>query len=155
MYHCVFEMFNPFRNKPWFICVSSTSLWKTVGWGEIARNKQLLLFPQCFLISVQNCLLASSGTGSFGFFVGVSLCKTLQHPSLAVMKPRNDMSKVSCCRDITEIPDDKILDVTELKTFADNKFIVSKVMNSLFDKVENNGKRNIGTKNKNFINLLL
>ena len=39
--------FNPFPNKPWFLCVCSTSLLKTL-W-EIARNEQFLLFPQCFL----------------------------------------------------------------------------------------------------------
>ena len=29
VYHCVLEMFNPFRNKPWFLCVCSTTLLKT------------------------------------------------------------------------------------------------------------------------------
>ena len=43
------SFFNPFQNKPWFLCVCSISLWKTLGKGEIARNKQFLLFPQCFL----------------------------------------------------------------------------------------------------------
>ena len=38
-----------------------------------------------------------------GFFVGVSLGKTLQSPSLVLVKPRKDMNNVSCCRDITEI----------------------------------------------------
>ena len=42
--------FNPFQNKPWFLHVC----WKfffenTVGKGEIAHNKQFLIFPQCFL----------------------------------------------------------------------------------------------------------
>ena len=38
-------------NKPWFLCVCSTSLLKTL-WekGEIACNEQFLLFPQCFLL---------------------------------------------------------------------------------------------------------
>ena len=40
---------NPFPNKPWFLHVCSTSLLKTVGKGDIARNKQFLLFPHCFL----------------------------------------------------------------------------------------------------------
>ena len=41
---------NPFPNKPWFLCVCSTnlSLENSVGKGEIARNKQFLLFPLCF-----------------------------------------------------------------------------------------------------------
>ena len=43
---------NTFSNKPWFLGISSTSLLKTlqvVGKGEIVRNKQFHLFPQCFL----------------------------------------------------------------------------------------------------------
>ena len=44
------DVFNPFPNKPWFVRVCSRSLFeKTVGKGEIARNEQFLLFPQCFL----------------------------------------------------------------------------------------------------------
>ena len=50
---------NPFPNKPWFFE-------NTVGKGEIARNEQFHLFPQCFLSvwrtfcyfhEVQNCRL--------------------------------------------------------------------------------------------------
>ena len=38
-----------FPNNPWLLYVCSTSLENTEGKGEIARNKQFLLFPQCFL----------------------------------------------------------------------------------------------------------
>ena len=31
--------FNPFKNKPWFLHISSTSLENTVGKGEIARKR--------------------------------------------------------------------------------------------------------------------
>ena len=42
--------FNPFRNKPWFLRVRSSSLFEdTAGIGEIARNEKLLLFPRSFL----------------------------------------------------------------------------------------------------------
>ena len=43
--------FNPFPDKPWFLRVCSIykSFENTVGKGEIARNEQFLLFPQCFL----------------------------------------------------------------------------------------------------------
>ena len=51
--------FNPFPNKPWFLCVCSTSLMKTVGKGEIARDEQFLLFPQCFLIIWKTLLFTS------------------------------------------------------------------------------------------------
>ena len=48
-------------------------------------------------------VMGSSCTGSSGFFVGISLGKTLQSPSLVLMKPRKDMNNVSCRRDISEI----------------------------------------------------
>ena len=42
--------FNHFPSNPGFLRGCSTSLSKnTVGTGEIARNEQFLLFPQCFL----------------------------------------------------------------------------------------------------------
>ena len=42
--------FNLFPNKPWFLCVCSTSLLKTLGEKEEnAQTEQFLLFPQCFL----------------------------------------------------------------------------------------------------------
>ena len=49
-----------------FTCLQYKSLENTVGKGEIARNEQFLLFPQCFLAvwrtfchvhQVQNCRL--------------------------------------------------------------------------------------------------
>ena len=35
--------------SPGFICLQYKSFENTVGKGEIARNEQFLLFPQCFL----------------------------------------------------------------------------------------------------------
>ena len=59
--------FNPFSNKPWSLWVYSSSPLQTL-WGKekFARNKQFLLFPQCFLPfqrtvhhfhQIQNCRL--------------------------------------------------------------------------------------------------
>ena len=48
-------------------------------------------------------VLGLSRTRSSGFFVGVSLGKTLQSPSLVVAKPRKDLNNVNCGRDINEI----------------------------------------------------
>ena len=48
----------PFPSKPWFLCVCSTSLF-TVGKGDIARNKQFLLFPQCFFETLSKNFLLS------------------------------------------------------------------------------------------------
>ena len=59
--------------------------------------------------SVVNCLthnqgvLGMSSTGSSGFFMGVSLGKTIQSPSQVLVKPRKDMNNVSCRCDMTEI----------------------------------------------------
>ena len=59
--------------------------------------------------SVVKCLicnpgvLGSSHTRSSGFFVGVSLGKTLLSPSLVLAKSRKDMNNVNCRRDMTEI----------------------------------------------------
>ena len=50
-----FSNLNPFPNKPWFSRVCSTGLLKTLGKGEIARNEQFLLFPQCFLSFWRTC----------------------------------------------------------------------------------------------------
>ena len=41
--------FNPFPHNDTFRRPWETSLLKTLGKGEIARNEQFLLFPQCFL----------------------------------------------------------------------------------------------------------
>ena len=59
--------------------------------------------------SVVKCLtrnqgvMGSSCIGSFGFFVGESLGKTLQSSSLVLMKPKEHINNVSCRRDMTEI----------------------------------------------------
>ena len=48
---------NPFLNKLWFLRVCSTSLLQTLRKkGEIARNEQFLLFPQCFISILENFL---------------------------------------------------------------------------------------------------
>ena len=72
-------------------------------------------FPTMFLIqlegvlpgSVVNCLTHGSWVQAaldpLGFLVGVSLDKTLQSPSLVLVKPRKDMNNVNCNHDMTEI----------------------------------------------------
>ena len=47
----ILATFNPFPNKPGlvFTCLQDKSFQNTLEKGEIARNKQFLLFPQCFL----------------------------------------------------------------------------------------------------------
>ena len=56
MYH-----FNPFPNKPcFFTSLQYKSFENTVGKGEIARDEQFLLFPQCFLPICETFLPFSS-----------------------------------------------------------------------------------------------
>ena len=38
---------------------------------------------------------------------------------------------------LNSLPNDKIVEVTKLKAFADDKLNIAKMMNSLFDRVEN------------------
>ena len=48
-------------------------------------------------------VMDSSHTGSYGFFRGGVLVKTLRSPNLVLVKPRKDMDNVSCRCDMTEI----------------------------------------------------
>ena len=52
----VLERVNPLPNKSLFLHVCNTYLLETLGKGEVARNEQFLLFPQCFLPLLENCL---------------------------------------------------------------------------------------------------
>ena len=57
------QRLNLFPNKPWFLRVCSKCLLKkknTAGKGEIARNEQFLLFPQCFSICLETNFLPCS-----------------------------------------------------------------------------------------------
>ena len=48
--NCEFFQFNPFpRNDTFLTPLGRKPFENTVGKGEIARNEQFLLFPQCFL----------------------------------------------------------------------------------------------------------
>ena len=55
-------MFNPFPNKPWFsrVCTTSLNFENSEGKGEIALNKQFLLFPPVFSTHLENFLPFSS-----------------------------------------------------------------------------------------------
>ena len=90
--------------------------------GSYLLHKSISFVPHSFTLltknvrsSVAKCLtrsqgvLDSSSTGSSVFFffffpcVGMYLGKTLQSPSLVLVKPRKDMNNMSCRRDMTEI----------------------------------------------------
>ena len=50
------DRFNPFPNKPWFLCLQYKSFENTAGKEEIAHNEQFFLFQQCFLPVSKNVL---------------------------------------------------------------------------------------------------
>ena len=83
----------------------------TVGKGEIACYKQFLLFPQCFQ---KVCFPGASKGVIVWEWVNCNYCM--------VFNP---------------LPNDKSLDVTKVKAFADNKLRVAKMTISLFDRIEN------------------
>ena len=67
---------NPFPNTPWFLCVCSPSLLKTLwGKGEIARKEQFLLFPTVFSACLENFLPFSSNSK-------IVFCKLFQFGSI-------------------------------------------------------------------------
>ena len=89
-----------------FMCMQYKSFENTVGKGEIARNEQFLLFPQCFLpvwrtlchfYQIWNCRLQTLLVWKSlkfvvwekAYFMGVSLREALQILSLVLMKPMN------------------------------------------------------------------
>ena len=47
------------------------------------------------------------------------------------------MSPKFCCKEYNFLPNDKILDWTKLKAFAEDKLDITKIMNSVCDRVEN------------------
>ena len=68
-----------------------------VGKGGVLRGLEV----EC--LTYNPGVLDSSCTGSSEFFVRVSLGKTLQGPSLVLVKPRKDMNNANCHLDMTEI----------------------------------------------------
>ena len=132
MLHC---LFNPFPNKPWFLRVCSRSLLKTL-WekGEIARNEQFLLFPWyflpiwrtfCYFNQLRDCRLQIlSVWKSVKFFVWERV------KAIA-------LNLYCSIPNINSIPNDKILDMTKLRAFADNKLNVAEMTISLYHTAEN------------------
>ena len=109
--HMVFlKKVNPFPNKPWFLRVCIRSLENTVGKGEIARNEQFLLFPQCF-----QCIWRT-----YGRVHQICYCR-LQ--TLSVWKSLKSVVwegvKYENYSLVNPLQDDKILDWSKLKQMAD------------------------------------
>ena len=113
-----------------------------------------LALPQGSQVGTQDCrpLLLSNQVSDKGpswssCFVGLSLSKTLQRPSLVLVKPRKNMpygdvvgynALWRCSKPpFNSVPNNKMLDITKLKAFADDKLNIAKMTISLYDRVEN------------------
>ena len=79
--HLVLDLCLTLSHKsPYFTCLQYMSVENTVGKGEIARNEQFLLFPQCFLSFLENFLpvvsnLKLSSANSFSFEGSTKICR--------------------------------------------------------------------------------
>ena len=108
----------PLGNKPFE---------NTVGKGEFACNEQFLLFPQCFFTHLDNFRPFSSNlklSSAHSFSLEESkICRLV-------------MDYINC-NGIILVHDDKILDKSKLKAFADNNIISAKMMIFVSDRVEN------------------
>ena len=88
---------NPFLNKPWFLCVCSKSLLKTLGKGEIACYEQFLLFPvfstclEKFLLFSLNSKLSSAISFSLEESKICHLGKCWRRQELWALKAQNWM----------------------------------------------------------------
>ena len=109
-------LFNPFPNKPWFLRDCCTSLSITLGKVEIAHNEQFLLLPQCFL--------------TFCHFYQINDC-ILQR--LSIWKSL----KFVVWERVNSLPNDKLLDWSDFKDFADDKINVTYRINFVMGGVEN------------------
>ena len=109
---------NLFPNKPAFLHACSINVLNTVGKGEIAYIEQFLLFPQRVLYT-------------FGELLTISSSLKLSSANSFRMK----QSRI--CHLLNSLPKVKILDVTKLKAFADDKIKVAQMMIPIFDTVKN------------------
>ena len=97
-------------------------LLKTLGKEKIARYEQFLFFPQCFLpfwrtfYHFHQILIKLSSANSFGL----------------------EESKICRLGGINSLPNDKFLDSSKLKAFADDKINVTEKLNFDLGSVENN-----------------
>ena len=71
-----------------------------IGNGAVLKSSGVLRGSVVKCLTRNQGVLGSSRTRSYGFFVRVSLGKTLQSPSLALVKPSKDRNNVSCNTEI-------------------------------------------------------
>ena len=93
--------FNPFPNKPWFMCLQCKTFENTVGKGEIARNEQISPFPTLFSTCLKNFLpfssdLKLSSANSFSLeeskILSFGKGLTLYHTNPSLKDPKEESS---------------------------------------------------------------
>ena len=114
----------PLGNKPFE---------NTVGKGEFAGNEQFLLFPQCFFTHLDNFRpfssnLKLSSAHSFSLEESKICCLVMDYISC---------NGIILVHELNSLPNNKILDKSKLKAFADNNIISAKMMIFVSDRVEN------------------
>ena len=132
----IFCHFNPFPKMPWFLRVCSASLLITLWEKEKLLVKSNFSFFHSifypFLLFSPNLKLSSASTFS------------LEKSKICCLGKGKLNLKVSSANSFKPIPTWQILDQTKLKAFAKNKINVTKMIISVFDRVENIvGKREI------------
>ena len=104
-----------------FTCLPYKSFENTVGKGEIACDKQFLLFPQCFLLILR------------------AFCHIHQ-----IWNSRLKLSQFRRVQNLSHdfglcnpLPDNKILAQSRLKAYADDKLNVTQNIKFIFETIEN------------------
>ena len=98
------------------MCLQYKPFENTAGKGEIALNEQFFLLPQCFLPVLR--------TSSIFIKFEIVVCKVFQYGRVVNLSFGKGLK-------------DKMLALTKLKGFADNKFKVAKMVISVFDREGN------------------
>ena len=119
-----------------------TAFVNIVGKGQIAHNEQFLLFPKCFL---RNHIIVSPFVHIF--YIISLFAAELEAPKIGIsgkglIKVRTLLVEVEWwpyfLYPMNSLPNDKILNWSKLKAFADDKIKVFNMIIFVFDRVENN-----------------
>ena len=131
------KVVNPFPNKPWFLHFSRKSLLKT-QW-----KKEKLLVTSNF--SFSHSVLNPFGDLSAIFMkLKIVICKRFHFGRVQNLSFEKGLNAciihciIHCTKHvINTLPNDKILDVTKLKAFADDRINVAQMMIPVFVGLEN------------------
>ena len=124
-----------------FTCLQYKSFENTVGKGEIARNEQFLLFPQCFLPvwrtfchfhKIRHCRLPTVSVWKSLKFVDWERVKQIQLWFMGICEIRKFVSKR--CNFLIK---NKVLDQSKFESFIDDKIYFAEKLKFCMESVEN------------------